>query len=124
MTAIRLGDFKLIKNLNTNETRLYNLVDDIGEMNDLTKAMPQESEQLHATLTDYLKAVDAETIEEVFTLTKVAFSQKRKMLSNTIGAFHGGMERLEAASISPDRRPQTLSIEEWISLAGTKDQNE
>lgn len=61
--------------------------------------------------------VDFETMEEIFRLTKAAFSQKRKMLRNTLGAFHGGMERLKAASISPERRPQTVTIAEWVSLA-------
>lgn len=58
-----------------------------------------------------------ETIEEIFKLTKLAFSQKRKMLSNTIGKQEQGMERLEQANIDPNRRPQTLSIDEWKTLA-------
>lgn len=53
-----------------------------------------------------------ETIEKIFILTKKAFSQKRKMLSNTIDT-----ELLEKAAIDPQRRPQTLSVEEWIQLA-------
>jgi 16S rRNA (adenine1518-N6/adenine1519-N6)-dimethyltransferase len=60
---------------------------------------------------------DAQTIEKIFTLTKAAFSQKRKMISNTIGKFHEGMELLARASIDPSRRPQTLSVAEWIALA-------
>lgn len=56
-------------------------------------------------------------IESLFRLTKIAFGQKRKMLRNTLGAFHGGMERLTGLSIAPTRRPQTLSIQEWIALA-------
>jgi hypothetical protein len=39
------------------------------------------------------------------------------MLRNTLGAFQGGMERLAGLGIAQDRRPQTLSIEEWIALA-------
>jgi len=61
-----------------------------------------------------------ETIEEIFKLTKLAFSQKRKMISNTLGKMEQGMERLEKAGISPDRRPQALSIEEWKTLAETR----
>ncbi|MDD5074452.1 MAG: 16S rRNA (adenine(1518)-N(6)/adenine(1519)-N(6))-dimethyltransferase RsmA [Candidatus Peribacteraceae bacterium] len=60
---------------------------------------------------------DAPTIEKIFKLTKAGFSQKRKMISNTIGKFHEGMELLGRASIDPKRRPQTLSITEWIALA-------
>ncbi|HLC76017.1 MAG TPA: 16S rRNA (adenine(1518)-N(6)/adenine(1519)-N(6))-dimethyltransferase RsmA [Candidatus Peribacterales bacterium] len=63
---------------------------------------------------------DPETIEEMFRLTKLAFGQKRKMLRNTIGALERGMERLEKAGIDAMRRPQTLTIEEWMRLAHTK----
>ncbi len=60
---------------------------------------------------------DRVTIEEIFKLTKIAFSGKRKMLSNTLGHLPGGMEHMAAAAIDPKRRPQTLGIDEWIALA-------
>ena len=60
---------------------------------------------------------DRETIDTVLRFAKIAFAGKRKMLRNTIGAFQGGTELLSAASIAPERRPQTLNIQEWISLA-------
>ncbi len=65
MSAIRLGDYKLIKNLNTGEVRLFRLADDIGESNDLSKSMPAKAAELHKKLADYLRAVDAESIEDM-----------------------------------------------------------
>jgi len=56
-------------------------------------------------------------IDKLFLLTKHAFSQKRKMLRNTIPNLPGGEEAMKKADIDPTRRPQTLSIEEWINLA-------
>lgn len=61
--------------------------------------------------------VEPQVIEKIFTLTKLAFGQKRKMLRNTLGALPDGMEKLSQAHIDPKRRAQTLSIEEWIALA-------
>ena len=58
-----------------------------------------------------------EVIEQIFKLTKIAFGQKRKMLSNSIGKLSDGIELLEKANIDPMRRPQTLSIEEWMQIA-------
>ena len=60
---------------------------------------------------------DREVIDEVFTLAKHAFGQKRKMLRNTISQLPQGEEILKQAGIDPTRRPQTLSISEWIELA-------
>ena len=60
---------------------------------------------------------DAATVSRVLQLVKIGFSQKRKMLRNTIGFLPEGKEILEHAGIDPSRRPQTLSVEEWIALA-------
>lgn len=65
MSAIRLGDYKLMKNLNTGELRLFNLAEDIGESTDLSRSMPGKTKELHGLLTEYLKAVDAETVEDM-----------------------------------------------------------
>lgn len=60
---------------------------------------------------------DKQTIDSVFHWAKLAFSQKRKKLNNSLGKQPGGLERMEKAGISPDRRPETLGVEEWIKLA-------
>jgi 16S rRNA (adenine1518-N6/adenine1519-N6)-dimethyltransferase len=78
-----------------------------------------DSAVLHIDCFDRPRA-EPEILEEIFTLTKLAFGQKRKMVRNTLGQIQGGMERLKAASIEPERRPQTLSVDEWIELARTR----
>ena len=60
---------------------------------------------------------DRETIDEVFRMVKIGFGQKRKMLRNTFGPFPELMERLSSLGIDEKRRPQTLSVGEWIALA-------
>ena len=54
MSAIRLGDYKLVKDLNTNQARLFNLAEDVRESRDLSKSMPDVAKQLHETLTPIL----------------------------------------------------------------------
>jgi 16S rRNA (adenine1518-N6/adenine1519-N6)-dimethyltransferase len=56
-------------------------------------------------------------IEKVFKLTKIAFAQRRKKLSNTIGALDEGMQRMAKVGIDSSLRPQTLTVEQWIDLA-------
>lgn len=65
---------------------------------------------------------DKKTMDKIFSLTKIAFSQKRKMLRNTFGSFPNGLELLSRAEIDPTRRPQTLSIDEWIRIAKLADE--
>ncbi len=78
-----------------------------------------ESAILHITLyqpgdpnfTETKKALQA------LTLAKKAFSQRRKMLSNTLSEYKEAMAK---ANINSNRRPETLSIKEWLSLVKTE----
>ena len=53
---------------------------------------------------------------------QAGFRERRKMIHNVLARQLRGLprERLEAAlarcRISPERRPQTLSVEEWLAL--------
>lgn len=68
--------------------------------------------------------VDRETLEEVIKLTKIGFSMKRKMLRNSFSTFDGGIDLLSSLGIEQTRRPQTLSVEEWIAIALARMNNE
>lgn len=59
---------------------------------------------------------DNETARRILTVAKHAMHQRRKMLRNSIGSLPNGMEAMAQAGIKPDRRPQTLHIDEWIAL--------
>jgi len=57
--------------------------------------------------------------ERVFSrIVRIAFSQRRKMLSNSLKGLRPDVrEWLARAGIDPNRRPETLSIEEFATLA-------
>ncbi len=59
---------------------------------------------------------DRETIQRILRLTKHAMSGRRKMLRNTVGSLPEGMDALSKTGINPERRPQTLTVEEWMRL--------
>jgi len=66
--------------------------------------------------------VDENLLDIFFQLVKAGFSQKRKKLRNSLA---GGMRQtpvetetlLQAAGIDPQRRAETLSIDEWGTLS-------
>lgn len=65
--------------------------------------------------------IPADQINTFFNLTKAGFSQKRKTLRNSLSAgIHQEPDQTEKllneAGISPQRRAETLSIDEWKSL--------
>jgi arylsulfatase A len=62
-SAIRIGDYKLIKFWNLNKIELYNLKNDVGEINDISKTEPEKAKELEAKLMAYLKNVNAEILQ-------------------------------------------------------------
>ena len=58
-SAIRVGDYKLIKFWSTGKVELYNLKTDLGERNDLSTTMPVKVKELEQHLMAYAKAVNA-----------------------------------------------------------------
>ncbi len=50
-------------------------------------------------------------------LIKQAFSHRRKQLGTSLANFDNSGEALAACGIDARRRPETLSVEEWIGLA-------
>jgi len=69
------------------------------------------------------RRLDAAGEEDLWRLVQAGFRERRKMLHNVLPRQlpQVGRERFEralaAADIAPDRRPQTLSVEEWLRLA-------
>lgn len=79
-----------------------------------------DSAVLRIDLNDQLPLTPDE-INRLFEIARAGFQQKRKQLRNSLG--HGTpLSRdevdivMEAAGISPKRRPQALAVEEWIEL--------
>lgn len=50
-------------------------------------------------------------------LTAAAFGQRRKMLRQSLKPVPNALDALELVGIAADRRPETVTIEEWIDLA-------
>ena len=51
-------------------------------------------------------------------LTAAAFGQRRKMLRASLRGLPGGVEALAAVGIDPARRAETLTVAEFVALAG------
>ncbi len=66
ITAYRNGDYKLMRQLNSGELKLFNVVDDMGEQHDLAKEMPEKTSEMVRALDAYLEKVGAWTMDEVY----------------------------------------------------------
>jgi len=68
-TAIRVGDYKLIKFWKSEKLLLFNLKDDIGETHNLVDAVPDKARELHQKLMNYLMSVRSDILELYIALT-------------------------------------------------------
>jgi arylsulfatase A-like enzyme len=60
-SAIRWGDYKLVKNWETNVLELFDLSEDVEEKNDLSKQMPERVIKLDKALEEFLDKANAVT---------------------------------------------------------------
>jgi 16S rRNA (adenine1518-N6/adenine1519-N6)-dimethyltransferase len=84
------------------------------------RPMPKvDSAVLHIKILER-PSVDVEDKEIFSGIVRTAFSQRRKMLSNSLKSIRGDVKGwLATAGIDSNRRPETLSIEEFARLANT-----
>ena len=72
------------------------------------------SAAVHIVPSDQPAGVDPPVMER---LTEAAFGQRRKMLRSSLKQMPGALEAAEQLGIDPQRRAETLSVDEWIALA-------
>lgn len=69
---------------------------------------------IHITPAAMPDGVDAGVVER---LTAAAFGQRRKMLRQSLKGLPGGLDALERLGIDPQRRAETLSVEDFVAIA-------
>lgn len=65
ISSIIIGDYKLMRHLNSGEIRLFNLKDDYREEHDLHTAMPDKVAEMDEIRRKYVEEVDGGTAEQV-----------------------------------------------------------
>ena len=69
---------------------------------------------VHITPRQAPEGVSAQCIEK---LTGAAFGQRRKMLRRSLQSLPGALEALDKIGIDPERRAETLSVDEFVAVA-------
>ena len=67
MSAIYLDEYKMVKLYDTDEKKLFEITEDIGELNDLTFEMPEKTEEMDIMLMSYLSDMGVNIFEPVAT---------------------------------------------------------
>jgi arylsulfatase A-like enzyme len=65
ISSIIMGDYKLMRHLNSNEFKLFNLKSDYREQKNLASTMPEKVKEMDKACREYVKKVDGGTAEQV-----------------------------------------------------------
>ena len=69
---------------------------------------------VHILSADQPEGVDPAVLERV---TAAAFGQRRKMLRSSLKGVPGALDALASLGIDPQRRAETVSVDEFVALA-------
>lgn len=75
-----------------------------------------DSAVLHVDCFD-VPLAQGKVLSSLFVLAKASFARKRKKLRNSVTSLPGAAPALEESGIDADRRPQDLSVSEWVAFA-------
>ncbi len=65
ISSIIIGDFKLMRHLNSGELKLFNIRTDYREDDDLSSSLPEKAAEMNAIRRKYVEEVDGGTIQQV-----------------------------------------------------------
>jgi len=66
ISVIRIGDYKLMRHLNSGEMKLFDVAKDYSEQHDLAKKMPEKVKDMDRIRQQYVEEVDGGKIEDMY----------------------------------------------------------
>jgi arylsulfatase A len=97
LSVIRLGDYKLMEHHLSGEQKLFNVVSDYAEKNNLVEEKPEKVAELKSVMEKYLKGINAENVQDVY---KARFAE--------LDRFEKGAREIHAKEIERAMGDQAL----------------
>ena len=66
VSVIRIGDYKLMRHLNSGKVRLFNVATDYAEQQDLAERLPKKAKEMDRILRQYVDQVDGGAMRDVY----------------------------------------------------------
>ncbi|CAI8312097.1 MAG: Uncharacterised protein [Opitutia bacterium UBA7350] len=112
VSAIRKGNYKLIRQLITGEELLFDLENDLSEKRDLATQMPEMVATLSNELDDYLETVGAEDVQDVFEAQYKHIAEQMAEIemkyAGLIEASSDDSEKIAKLSLARDKQLESL----------------
>ncbi len=113
VSVIRIGDYKLMRHLNSGELKLFNVATDYAEQQDLSERMPEKAKEMDQILRQYVGYVDGGDISEVYA---AYFEWLDESLRKKEERFHRDLESFKQKN-PPDIEKQLSKLEADLQAA-------
>lgn len=107
ISVIRIGDYKLMRHLNSGEVKLFNVATDYAEQQNLARQLPEKAEEMDRILKRYIDEVDGGQVSEVYA---AYFEWLDEGLRKTEERFGRDVESLKQKN-PPDFEKQLTKLE-------------
>ena len=108
VSVIRMGDYKLMRHLNSGELKLFNVANDYAEQQNLVDKMPEKVKELDRIRQQYVAEVAGGTMAEVYA---AYFDWLNQGLSKNQERYRRDLEQLKQSN-PPDAEEQRVKLEE------------
>jgi arylsulfatase A-like enzyme len=116
VSVIRIGDYKLMRHLNSGELKLFNVATDYAEQQDLAERMPEKAKEMDRIRRRYVEKVDGGTMSDVYA---AYFEWLDKSLRQKEDRFGRDLESLRQKN-PPDLEQQRGKLEADLQAAKRK----
>ena len=113
VSVIRIGNYKLMRHLNSGEVKLFNVATDYAEQQDLAKRLPEKAKEMDRILSQYVDDVDGGAMSEVYA---AYFEWLDEGLRKKEERFGRDLESLKQKN-PPDFKKQRRSLEAELQAA-------
>ena len=116
ISAIRIGDYKFMRNMNTDEKKLFNVDEDYREEHDLSKKMPKKVASMDKILRTYIEEVDGGDVKDSYQ----AFYETMDDFEGRAKEDHKRKMKRLAENNPPDYQEQKAIIDQELELKKRK----
>jgi arylsulfatase A-like enzyme len=107
VSVIRIGDYKLMRHLNSGELKLFNVAKDYAEQNDLASKMPEKVNEMDRIRRDYVDEVDGGEMDDIYAAVSEEFDRlqslgEKKYLSSIEALRQNKLDDFEAQKAKLD----------------------
>lgn len=112
ISVIRMGDYKLMRHLNSGEYKLFDVANDYAETQNLADRIPQRAKQMDRVLREYVDQVDGGAVSEVYA---AYFDWLDENLEKKVARFERDLKLLKQDS--PEAAKQRAKLNSELEAA-------